>query len=59
MFKSNLHTESRPLIINPTSATVVENLHKIGLLDSSSIVSTILTPYVTCVTLIDCDEKLI
>lgn len=31
---SNLHIESRSMIINPTPFTVDENLHKIGLLDS-------------------------
>ena len=31
---SNLHIESRPMIINPTPFTVDEDLHKIGLLDS-------------------------
>ena len=34
VFKSNLHIESRPMIINPTPFTVDENLHKIGFLDS-------------------------
>lgn len=34
VFKSNLHIESRPMIINPTPLTVDEHLHKIGL-DSS------------------------
>jgi hypothetical protein len=34
MFKSNLHVEFRPMIINPAPFTVDEDLHKIGLPDS-------------------------
>lgn len=34
VFKSNLHMESRPMIINPAPFTVDENLHKIGRLAS-------------------------